>query len=105
MAVPPVLVIATEPVVVNPEMLWVVMIPEMVMDEAFAVKVPELLKFPPNDNARLFVPSVFKVAPVLIVNGTEELNTLFVFKVMIPVLAMITPPVAAKGVIHSAPTV
>ena len=37
------------------------------------------------------------------VKRTEVLNTLAPFSVIAPVLAMITPPVAANGVIHSGP--
>jgi len=47
-AVPAVLVMETNPVVVNPESVWVVMAPEIIIGEAFAVKIPELLKLPPR---------------------------------------------------------
>ena len=43
--------------------------------------------------------------PLLTVSGTDTLNTLAAFMVMVPVLAIITPPVAANGVIHSTPAV
>jgi len=47
-AVPAVLVMETDPVVVNPESVWVVIAPEIITGEAFAVKTPELLKLPPK---------------------------------------------------------
>ena len=37
------------------------------------------------------------------VKGMEAFRTLAAFMVMVPVLLIFTPPVAAKGVIHSAP--
>ncbi len=39
------------------------------------------------------------------VNGMDALKTLAAFKLIAPVLAIMTPPVAANGVIHSAPEV
>ena len=39
------------------------------------------------------------------VSGTEALKVLAAFNVIVPVLAIITPPVAANGVIHSTPAV
>ncbi len=48
---------------------------------------------------------MFNVAPEFMVNGTEVLRTFAPFKVIAPVFAIITPPVAANGVIHSAPAV
>ena len=44
---------------------------------------------------------VFNDAPLLMVSGIDLLKTLAVFKVIAPVLAIMTPPVAANGVIHS----
>ena len=41
------------------------------------------------------------VAPLLMARGTLALKTLEASSVIVPVLAIITPPVAAKGVIHS----
>jgi len=46
---------------------------------------------------------VFKADPLFMVKGTELLNTFAPFRVIDPVLAMITPPVAPNGVIHSGP--
>jgi hypothetical protein len=43
------------------------------------------------------------VAPLLMVSGEPELIVFDASRVMMPVLAIITPPVAANGVIHSAP--
>jgi len=48
---------------------------------------------------------VFKVEPLFMVKGTDELKTFAPFMVIAPVLPMITPPVAANGVIHSGPAV
>ena len=45
--------------------------------------------------------AAFRVAPLFTVSGTPALNVLATFTVMIPVLAITTPPVAANGVIHS----
>ena len=42
-----------------------------------------------------------KLALLLMVRGTEALKTFAAFRVMFPVLAIMTPPVAANGVIHS----
>ena len=41
----------------------------------------------------------------LMVSGIDALNTLIPFKVIVPRFAMTTPPVAAKGEIHSTPAV
>ena len=49
-------------------------------------------------------PSV-SLDPVLIVSGTVEPNVFAALVVMLPVLAIVTPPVAAKVLIHSAPAV
>lgn len=42
-----------------------------------------------------------KVAPLLIISGAETPNTLAPSIVIAPVFLIITPPVPAKGVIHS----
>ena len=62
------------------------------------VSVPELIKLPPS--VKRLAPGV-NVAPVLIVNGTLALKSFGAPIVMAPVFAIITPPVAANGVIHS----
>ena len=63
------------------------------------VNVPPLLmKSPPSVSWKFPVASV---APLLIVSGTEVLKTFAASNVMAPVLAMITPPLATKGLIHS----
>jgi hypothetical protein len=46
-----------------------------------------------------------KDEPLLIVSGAVALKTLAEFIVIVPVFPMITPPDAAKGVIHSTPAV
>ena len=97
-AVPDVLVMETRPVVVNPSILCVVIVPVITIGEAFATKVPSLLKLPPRVKLKL-LDEVFKVAPLLIVRGTEALKTLASSRVIVPVLAITTPPVAAKGVL------
>ena len=56
-AVPPVLVMDTVPVVVKPAMLWVP-VPLMVIAELPAVNVPLLVKLPPSVKPRLFVANV-----------------------------------------------
>jgi hypothetical protein len=40
-------------------------------------------------------------APLFKVSGIDGLKTLAAFAVIVPVFAMMTPPVAANGVIHS----
>ena len=100
-AVPAVLVIETCPVVEKPAMLWVVMVFAITTGELPAVKVPpEFIKSPPNVNWKF---AVAIDAPLLMLSGTELLNTLSAVKVIVPVFAIITPPVAANGVIHSFP--
>lgn len=101
-AVPDAFEKVTKPVVVNPAMLWVAMVLSMTIGELPAVNVPELVKLPPKLTWKF---PVFNDAPELIANGIDALNTLAAFIVMIPVLAMFTPPVAANGVIHSTPAV
>jgi hypothetical protein len=77
-----------------------VKLPFIAIAELPAVNMPPLLtKLPPNVKARLLVANV---APLLMVSGTEALKTLALLSVMAPVLAIITPPVATNGVIHSA---
>ena len=104
-AVPAVLVMETVPVVVNPSMLCVAAVPLIVIGDTLAVKVPSLTKLPPRDKDLLLAAFVFKVAPAIIVSGTYTLKTLLALIVIIPILSMITPPVAANGVSHSAPAV
>ena len=55
---------------------------------------PLLMKFPPRVSA-LF--PVARLAPLLIVSGTEVLKTFAAFIVIVPVLAITTPPLAASG--------
>ena len=76
----------------------------IVIPELVAVRVPSLVKSPPSVRAKL-LPEVLSVARVLIVRGTALLNTLAPFMVIVPVLVIITPPVAAKVASHSAPAV
>lgn len=84
-AVLPVLVIDTRPVVVNPAMLCVA-VPAIVIGELPAVNVPPLLtKSPPNVTALL---AVAKVTPLLIVN--VPLATVAELKVFVPVPAKVT---------------
>lgn len=98
-AVPLVFVIDKFPVVVNPLILWAP-VPLMVMPPAPEVNVPLLVKLPPSVSK--LAPGV-NTAEALIVNGILSLNTRAPVRLMAPVLAMITPPVATKGVIHSGP--
>ena len=100
-AVPPVLVIETAPVVVNPAILCAA-VPANTIGELPALKTPELLiKSPPKVTWKL---PVFNVAPLLIVSGTEVLKTSAEFMVTDPaVFAMITPPDPANGLGHSEP--
>ena len=102
-AVPPVFVDVTLPVVVNPSMLCVP-VPAKVIAEAFPTNVPLFTKLPPNVRAKL-LPEVLRVAPKAMERGTPVLNTFAAFNVIAPVLAIVTPPVAANGVIHSRPAV
>ncbi len=97
-AVPAVLVIDTVPVVVNPETVCVVALLAMITPPEPDVKVPLIMKSPPTVSK--LAPGV-KVAPVLIVSGTFAFRILAADIVMAPVLAIIIPPVAANGVIHS----
>src|SRR6478609_2979631 len=91
----------------------------MIIDELPKVKVPVLVRLPPNVIGlfpelkvppltklppTLNVPLRFKVEPVFMVSGTPQLSILLPI-VIAPVLAIIIPPVAVKGVIHSTPTV
>ena len=106
-AVPPVFVIETLPVVVNPAMLCDAIVLAIVIGDALAVNapVPVLIKLPPRVKLRSLDASVFSVAPLLIVKGTLALKTLSPFNFIAPVLAIITPPVAANVLSHSAPAV
>jgi hypothetical protein len=70
----------------------------MVIPPAPLVSVPEFEKLP--DVVMRFAPGV-SVAPELMVSGTAALNILAAFKLMAPVLAMVTPPVAVNGDTHS----
>jgi hypothetical protein len=64
-----------------------------------AVKVPpELIKSPPKVS-ELF--EVNKVDPLLIVRGADTANSFAAFMVIIPVFAIITPPVPLNEEIHS----
>ena len=101
-AIPPVFVIETKPVVLNGAILWVAIVLAMTIDELPAVKVPLLIKFPPKVSWKLLVS---KLALLLIINGTEAFKTLAAFKVTFAELLIVTPPLATKGVIHSAPAV
>ena len=98
-AVPAVFDTVSEPVVENPSMLCVP-VPLIVMAELPAVNVPLLIKLPPSVSAKLLA-EVLSVAPLLMVSGTLVLNTLAASKVIVPVLAMMTPPVAANVASHS----
>ena len=101
MATADVLVIDTLPVVVKPAIAWVA-VPVMTIGELPALKaaVPVRTKFPPRVSPKL---PVARVEPVFIVYGIEVLKTLASVMVIVPVLPIITPPVAANGVIHSTP--
>ena len=90
-AVPPVFVMETAPVVVNPAMLWAELVPATTMGELPAVNVPALTKSPWKVRPKLPVASF---APVVIFKGTLVLfpSTLAAFKVMVPVPLTITPP-------------
>src|SRR4030042_2262209 len=90
----------TVPVVVNPSMLCVDVVPAMVIAELPADKVPSLIKSPWKVKPKL---DVLRVAPVLMLRGTFVLfpNCLEAFNVIVPVFLIITPPVAANEVIHS----
>jgi hypothetical protein len=82
--------------------IFCVLVPVMVIVEVPPVRVPLLIKLPLNVSPKFPVASV---APLLIVSGIPALNTFAAFIVIVPVLAMITPPVAVNGVFHSLPAV
>jgi hypothetical protein len=98
-AVPPVLVMLTNPVVVK-EPIFCGAVPAIVTVPVPLAVPPLLIKLP--FNARVKV-DIDKVAPLLTVNGAVAVKVLFALKVIVPVLEIITPPVAAKLFIHSVP--
>lgn len=92
----------------------------MVTGELVKVIVPVLVKFPPKVRAlppEVNVPALVKLPPIfsdavrvradpeLIINGMPQLSTFAAFIVIVElfVFAMITPPLPAKGVVHSVP--
>jgi hypothetical protein len=99
-AVPDVLVIDTNPVVVNPAILWVAIVLVITIGELPAVNVPPLLitKLPPKVNPRLLVNNL----PMLvIVSGLDNPKTLAALRVILFVPLITIPPKAVNGEIHS----
>jgi len=88
-AVPPVLAMVTEPVVVNPDMFWFA-VPVKVIPPALVVNVPFLMKSPPIVSNLLFVVGS-KVAPEFIVSDIPSSRILFAFKFTV-LDAIIIPP-------------
>jgi hypothetical protein len=101
-AVPPVLVIETNPVVLKPAILWVVKISAITIGPA-DVKVPLFTKFPPRVSPLVPVANF----PILvIVRGLDTValvaaNILAAVSVIKLIPLIITPPEAVKGEIHS----
>ena len=101
-ATPPVFDNVTVPVVENPSMLCADVPGPIVIAADPPVNVPLFEKLPPRVRAKFPVASV---APAVMASGIEALNTLAAFIVTVPAFVTVTPPVAAKGVIHSDPVV
>jgi hypothetical protein len=101
-AVPPVFVIVMLPVVVNPPEIDCVAVPASVIPPAPLVNVPFRVKLPPRVSR--LAPGV-STALALMVRGTLSFNTLAPFREIAPVPPIVIPPVAVKGVGHSALTV
>lgn len=60
-----------------------------------------MTRLPPKVNEKLLADFVSKVAPLLMVRGMEALKTFASFIIIIPVFAIITPPLAENVVNHS----
>ena len=99
-AVPEALFMITAPVVENPPIACVAVVPEIVYGVAAAVIAPLLMKFPCR--VMRFVPGV-KVARELMVKETLVLFPICLAAPIVtaPVPPMITPPVAMNGDGHS----
>ena len=80
----------------------IVTAPVNVLVPVFArVNVPETDVVPPTVRVQVLVAPVANVAPALIVSGTPAFKVNAAYVVIVPVFAIIIPPVAANGVIHS----
>ena len=100
-AVPPVLVMLTGPVVVKPPMVWAA-VPVIVTPPVPLVSVPAVVRFPPS--VKRLAPGV-RVAPEVMLRPAPVPSTLAPLSEIAPVPLMITPPVPLKVAGHSVDTV
>jgi len=104
-AVPPVLIIETSPVVLNPPMFWVAVVPPKLTGAVPASHAVALLLMKSPSNV-IALPAVTSFAPDIIFNGTLVLlpSCLAPLRVIVPVPLITTPPSAVNGVGHSPDT-